>query len=47
MTREQIIEQIKKLEKYILDDECYLLKDIYKDHIEYLRGKLKEIESKC
>lgn len=47
MNKEQIIEQIKKLENYNYGDECPLLKKICKEHIDYLRKKLKEIEGKC
>ena len=43
MTRDQIVEQIKKLENYKIDEECNLLKNIYTEHLNYLREKLKEI----
>ena len=47
MNKEQIIEQIRKLENYNYGDECPLLLRVSKDQIDYLRKKLKEIEGRC
>ena len=47
MDKEQIIEQIRKLENYNYGDECPLLLRISKEQIDYLRKKLKEIEVGC
>ena len=43
--RELLKERIVKLESYIFTEECTeVLKNIYADHINYLRQELKECE---
>lgn len=43
--RELLKERIVKLESYIFCDDCgETLKNIYTDHINYLRQELKECE---
>lgn len=43
--RELLLERIAKLESYILCNDCgEILKNIYTEHLSYLRQELKECE---
>lgn len=42
MDRAAILEQIRKLESYVIDKSLEHITCIYTEHLEYLRNKLRE-----